>query len=207
MARKTHRRKQNQNRRSQIQRTFRRKTFRRSFKKSLPIAYGHIFHPQCGHCTALVPEWEKVKTMMGSRMQPVDINGEDSKKMDYEIHSFNRKYKSDLKLNGGYPTIYKLKTNGGSVEFYDGERKSNKIVAWLKDNQTNGGGFFDFFGKPKDPNSVQLSQEQPQPQEPKKSWFSGWFGSSNKPTPSAQPNAMGPSSEQNGTDPYAQQQQ
>ena len=54
-----------------------------------------------------------------------DIESAETHKLD----ELNQKYGSDVAVQGGYPTIYKIK-HSGKVEYYNGERTAPKLVSW-----------------------------------------------------------------------------
>ena len=41
-------------------------------------------------------------------------------------------YETDLYVNKGYPTIYKLYKKGGPLEFYEGPRNFKDMVRWIQ---------------------------------------------------------------------------
>jgi len=120
-------------------------------QKKMPplVAYGKIYADWCGHCVALKPEWEKVEKMM----LPMRSNNIESNNKDSMVDAFNRKYKSDLPKQVGFPTIFKLTKSGGHVEMYKGDRKAESIVHWLKhskpvlhhENKTKNNNLFKLF--------------------------------------------------------------
>ena len=64
-----------------------------------------------------------------------DIESAETGKLD----ELNQKHGSEVAVQGGYPTIYKIK-KGGKVEYYNGERTVPKLVGWalqgVKQNKT-----------------------------------------------------------------------
>jgi hypothetical protein len=86
----------------------------RPFTKSLPIAYGHIFSPSCGHCIDMQQDWDHVKKTIGPKMKLYDIGDDHSNGVTH----FNNQYNTSLSFDG-FPTIFKLSSPGKSVEYYD----------------------------------------------------------------------------------------
>ena len=87
-----------------------------------------FFHPQCGHCKSFEPEWNKLVNQY-NQLDKLDIiigkiHANEMEKLDC--------YKKQIAPNFvGYPTIMHLNRNK-YVEDYNDERKSDKIVNWIK---------------------------------------------------------------------------
>lgn len=96
------------------------------------VAYGKIYADWCGYCKIMQPEWLKVERAL-LPLKPVNI---ESEKKDILVDQFNRKYKTDLDKNVGFPTIFKLSKYGGKIETYDSNDRSHEsILAWLHDKK------------------------------------------------------------------------
>ena len=106
---------------------------------SKPIVVGKIYAEWCGYCIALQPEWEKMKTQLGGKT--VIFKEIKSNDIDSGIKDINETYlnKSDkkLELEGGYPTIFKIKN--GKLEYYNGNRTSHDLANWVLGKIQNGG--------------------------------------------------------------------
>ena len=96
---------------------------------------GKLYMNGCIHCDNLVEPWNQMKKKVGGKITVADdieaaqIN---------ELNKLNQKYKTNVAMQGGYPTIYKIV--GGNVEYYNGERTENELVSWaLKSNSKRGG--------------------------------------------------------------------
>ena len=135
------------------------------------IAYGKIYADWCGHCQNLNRDhWPAVEKKIGGSIKCYNISDKNQEK---ECAEFNEKYNTDLKLQGGYPTIFKLKKHGGKVEYYNGERTSVKIIDWLtseSDNDKTHGGNEPSANSENVP-ATSSSGEAPV----KKSWWEGLF--------------------------------
>jgi len=108
-----------------------RRTYKKNKPKSFPlVAYGKIYADWCGYCVALKPEWGKVERVL----LPIKSNNFESANKDVLIDRFNDTYKTDLRKDVGFPTIFKLTKIGGKVEIYEGDRNANDIIRWLKIN-------------------------------------------------------------------------
>ena len=110
------------------------------------VVVGKIFAEWCGHCVALKPEWAKMKNIMkyemGRSIKDHNINiieigdTKENKKMgktvDAMVAEFNKTHLTNLAINGGYPTIFKL--CNGKMEYFDGPRTSHEIWKWVKES-------------------------------------------------------------------------
>lgn len=105
-----------------------RATLKKKTKMAHLVAYGKIYADWCGHCIALKPEWTKLER----GMMPIRATNIESANKDNLVDTFNRKYKTNLSKEVGFPTIFKLSKYGGKVEIYNGERNADSMIAWLK---------------------------------------------------------------------------
>ena len=119
-----------------------RKTFKKEKgeKKGL-VAYGKIYADWCGYCVALKPEWAKVE----KALLPIRSNEMESANKDNLVDMFNKKYRTNLPKQVGYPTIFKLRKMGGKVEIYNGERNAASMIQWLTGKKKKAKGFFGLF--------------------------------------------------------------
>lgn len=113
------------------------RTRKNNSKKSL-IIIGKIYSNMCGHCITLKPIWRdmknKVKKMEKSHnCEFTFIEIEASK--EHEGKSYvNNKYlqnnTSKLEIQGGYPTLFKIK--GDKLSYYDPTtpRELNSLTEW-----------------------------------------------------------------------------
>ena len=107
--------------------------------KNKEIVIGKIYANWCGHCELLAPEWDKMKRSIKSKIKKGDskikkvhiIDIEDAK-IDNDLYLLNKKYLNNstdkVELQGGYPTIFKIKEN--KVYYYGGERIAEEMEKW-----------------------------------------------------------------------------
>ena len=86
---------------------------------------GKLFATWCGHCQSLEEPWNKMKTIVGGKVEYSEIESEN---LENELKTLNAKHKTDVKMQGGYPTLFKIK--GTKVSYYDGERTKDELVKW-----------------------------------------------------------------------------
>jgi hypothetical protein len=87
---------------------------------------GKLYMDGCGHCVALEEPWVQMKKKVGGKVMVAgDIESAQTGKLD----ELNQIHGSEVAVQGGYPTIYKIKS-GGKVEYYNGERTVPKLVGW-----------------------------------------------------------------------------
>ncbi|XP_052195315.1 protein disulfide-isomerase-like [Diospyros lotus] len=84
-----------------------------------------FYAPWCGHCKKLAPEYEKAASVLSSHDPPltlakVDANDEANKELA-------RKFEIQ-----GFPTIKILRNGGTNIQEYNGPRKADGIVSYLK---------------------------------------------------------------------------
>ena len=101
---------------------------KRTQKKRL-IAYGKIYAIWCGHCKSMITDWEKVEVSM----KPLKATNIESENKDELVDTFNRKYKTNLDKNVGFPTIFRLFNKGEKIEIYEsGDRSYAAMMKWFK---------------------------------------------------------------------------
>lgn len=118
-------------------------------KKNIPkiVIVGKLYWKECGHCKALVPEWKKMKSYIRriSKTNPnisyrfVEILSGDTEKD--QIDKINERYlnnsENKLAVQGGYPTIFKIKDNNLSY-FEGGSRTAPELQKWYLQDKVGG---------------------------------------------------------------------
>jgi len=103
--------------------------------------FGLIHADWCGHCQALMPEWNKMKGGMETRdlEKMVEIEaGEDSAIKEEKMKKINDQIAGGDKLSeNGYPTIFKVSDK--KLHMYDGERSAEQMKQWLISSVKMGG--------------------------------------------------------------------
>ena len=91
---------------------------------------GKIYANWCGYCTALKPEWEKMKQHL--KNHPIEIVEIEASEIA-RLEAFKKKHGIQV---DGYPTIFKIT---GKVEYYKGPRDAESIKQWAQSNTIKGG--------------------------------------------------------------------
>jgi thiol-disulfide isomerase/thioredoxin len=79
-----------------------------------------FYHPQCGHCQALKPEWEKMKDLLKDKDHDIyEINGEELEHINHPIKN----------VVDGFPTILSVK-NGKIIPF-ENQRNAENMVQFI----------------------------------------------------------------------------
>ena len=86
---------------------------------------GKLYANWCGACKALEDNWSKMKAQVGGKVKFNDIESEN---MDAELKKFNAENNTNVALQGGYPTIYKVE--GTNVSYYEGDRSVDDMAKW-----------------------------------------------------------------------------
>lgn len=116
-------------------------------KPSKIIVAGKLIWEQCGHCKALVPEWNKMKQSIRtlSKKTPgvfyrfVEIKAGDKEQSHIDI--INNKYlknsEEKVAVQGGYPTIFKI--NDGKLKYFNGGNRNAEELKNFYLEDINGG--------------------------------------------------------------------
>ena len=94
-------------------------------KQTVPVLYGHIFSDQCIHCINMQSAWDRlVNEVKNIELRDISDNYE------YNVQNINKEYNCNLSFEG-FPTIFKLKKNGDSIEYFTQERTYENMLSWL----------------------------------------------------------------------------
>jgi thiol-disulfide isomerase/thioredoxin len=101
-------------------------------KKNPQKVVGKLYATWCGHCKTLEPEWKKMKESMMKNKKNKDIEFVEieSENMENGLSKLNNTFSTNVKLQEGYPTIFKIEKGSKKVEYFNGERNAEEIVKW-----------------------------------------------------------------------------
>ena len=88
-----------------------------------------VFHPGCGHCVQMRPEWEAMKQKLSPGSKVVEIDGSEMSRND----SINR---SPIANTRGFPEILKMK-KGKIAERYSGPRTAEDMKQFAEKGMKN----------------------------------------------------------------------
>ena len=106
---------------------------------SKPMIVGRIHAKWCGHCKSLEPEWAKMKKQFGkgkARFVSIEQTHEEPHLDRLNKHLGIVDDDKKVKLQGGYPTIFKA--HNDKVEYYNGPRMAKEIAEWAKSSMSGG---------------------------------------------------------------------
>ena len=94
------------------------------------VIVGKIYAEWCGACKALVPEWSKMEKIANkhANKHTITVENIESDDMDAKLKKLNETHGTNVSLQGGFPTIFKIVHD--KVEYYNGERSSAKMLEW-----------------------------------------------------------------------------
>lgn len=102
-------------------------------KPTKKIIVGKIYADWCGHCIALKPEWDKMKSQIKkSHIEFIEIEASETT----DLEKFENQHNTKIQVNG-YPTIFKITEH---VEYYQGPRDANNLQKWALSNNKRQGG-------------------------------------------------------------------
>lgn len=105
--------------------------------KRKPKVIGKLYATWCGHCQTLEPEWEKMKASVTKYYKNggVEFVEIESENMEQGLADLNKRLNTNIKLQGGYPTLFKVEPDAKKVEYYGGQREAQEITKWCKGTQ------------------------------------------------------------------------
>ena len=114
-----------------------RKTAARKTAAPKVVAFGKLYSNHCGHCIAMVEAWDAVNQDINP-MAPHSINiaceNIEAGVIDAKLAELNQTYGTDVAVQGGYPTIFKIvqdNTGKKHVHYYNGSRSADAMKAWI----------------------------------------------------------------------------
>jgi thiol-disulfide isomerase/thioredoxin len=105
------------------------------------VVVGKIYANWCGHCTALAPEWEKMKSQLKSKHSSIVFEEIEQSEEAVKLNRVNRLYRKgavkQVAMQDGYPTIFKIVN--GKLSYYNGPRTADALVRWVDTPSSKGG--------------------------------------------------------------------
>jgi hypothetical protein len=98
----------------------------------------------CGHCKDLLEGspsiWDQVRQKLLSLHQRFDfIDPIESMREEEDLSRLNQLYNSNVQLQSGYPTIFRIRLKNGDSDYFDNgqERDVDSLVNWLTEGKEN----------------------------------------------------------------------
>ena len=89
-----------------------------------------IFHPGCGHCVQMRPEWDEMKRRLPADTKIVELDG--SSMSDH--HELQKS--PIIQRTPGFPSIFHIK-NGTIADEFKGPRTANELVQFANKANRN----------------------------------------------------------------------
>ena len=106
---------------------------KRQNKQRHIVIVGKIYADWCGYCQMMQDDWDNLKRDLGENKKIEFVDDIEQKNETDRVNDVNEKYlkKSPLKLSlqGGYPTIFKIKN--GKISYFNGERRYDVMKRWF----------------------------------------------------------------------------
>jgi thiol-disulfide isomerase/thioredoxin len=106
---------------------------KRQNKQKHIVIVGKIYADWCGYCQMMQDDWDNLKRDLGENKKIEFVDDIEQKNETGRVNDVNEKYlkKSPLKLSlqGGYPTIFKIKN--GKISYFNGERRYDAMKRWF----------------------------------------------------------------------------
>jgi hypothetical protein len=96
------------------------------------VVVGKLYMNECSHCKMLEKPWSQMEHKIGGKIKVEKI---ESAEIEDRLAKLNQEYNSDVAVQGGFPTIFKIKNQ--KVEYYNGERTAPALIKWATKNQGN----------------------------------------------------------------------
>lgn len=109
------------------------RTYKKKPTKQTNVVVGKIYADWCGYCQMMQDDWDNLKRDLGENKKIEFVDDIEQKNEADRVNTVNGKYlkKSPLKLSlqGGYPTIFKIKN--GKLSYFNGERTYDAMKRWF----------------------------------------------------------------------------
>lgn len=89
-----------------------------------------IFHPGCGHCVQMRPEWDEMKRRLPANTKIVELDGSSMSE-----HSALQK-SPIIQRTPGFPSIFHIK-NGNIADEFKGPRTASELVQFANKANRN----------------------------------------------------------------------
>ena len=109
------------------------RTYKKKPRKQTHVIVGKIYADWCGYCQMMQDDWDNLKRDLGENKKIEFVDDIEQKNETDSVNDVNENYlkKSPIKLSlqGGYPTIFKIKN--GKISYFNGERTYYPMKRWF----------------------------------------------------------------------------
>lgn len=104
---------------------------KRTTKTQKRKVVGKLYATWCGHCQTLEPEWQKMKANLTKLYKGgVEFVEIESENMKHALDKLNKTFKTKVKLQGGFPTLFKIEPGKKKAEYFKGNREASELTKW-----------------------------------------------------------------------------
>jgi len=108
------------------------KTLKNKPTKHGKTIVGKIYAGWCGHCQMLETPWNQMKANLGKKCGSFEFAEIEQKNEPIGLQKINETYlkksHAKLSLQGGYPTLFKIKK--GVLSYFNGNRTLEDMTKW-----------------------------------------------------------------------------
>lgn len=101
-------------------------------KKKTKKVVGKLYATWCGHCKTLDPEWKKMKksVMKNKKNKDIQFVEIESENMENGLTKLNKTFSTNVAVQDGYPTLFKIEKGSTKVDYFNGERNAEEMIKW-----------------------------------------------------------------------------
>jgi len=107
-------------------------TYKKKPSKHVNLVIGKIYADWCGYCQMMQNDWDSLKRDLGKKKKIEFVEIEQKNEAD-GMNIVNTKHlnKSQVKLSlqGGYPTVFKIRN--GNLSYFNGNRVLEDMKKWV----------------------------------------------------------------------------
>jgi hypothetical protein len=108
------------------------RTYKKIPTKHSKTIVGKIYAGWCGHCQMLETPWNQLKADLGKKGGSFEFAEIEQQNEPMGVEKINETYlkksPTKLSLQGGYPTLFKIKK--GVLSYFNGNRTLNDMTKW-----------------------------------------------------------------------------
>ena len=93
----------------------------------MTVIIAKVYATWCHFCTELIPEWDKMKTILPNSITVVEFESEEKE----DLSKFEAEHNTKIEVSG-YPTIFKIRP-GNPPEYFDNsiDKTAENLKKWV----------------------------------------------------------------------------